>query len=76
MSRIVALLRGGGDEEKRYVIRRIGQLAMASGARHLESLTRDPDRTIQVMAIDTIAFLRGERTPPAWAHLTDEDVGE
>lgn len=75
-SRIVALLRGGGGEEKRYVIKRIGQLALASGARHLEPLTDDPDRTIGVMAIDTIAFLRGERTPPAWAHLTDEDIGE
>ncbi len=74
--RIVALLRGGGGEEKRYVIKRIGQLALASGARHLEPLTTDADATIRIMAIDTIAFLRGERTPPAWAHLTDEDVGE
>lgn len=76
MSRIVALLRGGGGEEKRYVIRRIGQLALESGAQHLEPLVDDPDASIRVMAIDTIAFLRGERTPPAWAHLTDEDVGE
>jgi len=76
MSQIVALLRGGGDDEKRYVIKRIGQLALSSGARHLESLAQDPDNSIRVMAIDTIAFLRGERTPPAWAHLTDEDVGE
>jgi len=76
MSQIVALLRGGGDDEKRYVIKRIGQLALASGARHLEPLTKDPDDSIRVMALDTVAFLRGERTPPAWAHLTDEDVGE
>jgi murein endopeptidase len=75
-SRIIALLRGGGGDEKRYVIKRIGQLALASGARHLEPLKEDADPTIRVMAIDTIAFLRGERTPPAWAHLTDEDVGE
>ncbi|MBD89893.1 MAG: hypothetical protein CL940_06130 [Deltaproteobacteria bacterium] len=76
ISRIVALLRSGGDEEKRYVIKRIGQLALSSGARHLEPLIEDPDPTIRIMAIDTIAFLRGVRTPPAWAHLTDEDVGE
>lgn len=75
-SRIIALLRGGAGEEKRYVIKRIGQLALESGARHLEPLMTDPDMTIRVMALDTIAFLRGERTPPAWAHLTDEDVGE
>jgi hypothetical protein len=76
IGRIVALLRGGGSEEKRYVIKRVGQLALRSGASHLEPLASDADPTIQIMAVDTMAFLRGERTPPAWAHLTNEDVGE
>lgn len=76
IGRIVALLRGGGVEEKRYVIKRVGQLALRSGASHLEALASDADHTVRIMAIDTMAFLRGERTPPAWAHLTDEDVGE
>ncbi len=76
VAEVVPLLRAGGPDELRYAITRLVRLKASQATPHLEPLTAHADPEIRALAADAVAFLRGERTPPAWAHLTGEDVGD
>ncbi|MGM0574615.1 MAG: penicillin-insensitive murein endopeptidase [Myxococcota bacterium] len=73
---VLPFLRSGAREEVRYAVTRIVRLRARVALPHLEPLVDDEDPEIAALADDAVAFLRGERTPPAWAHLAPEDVGE
>jgi penicillin-insensitive murein endopeptidase len=63
-------------EEGRYAIIRLVRLGAREAADLVAELADNPDPELGRLALDAAAFLRGERTPPEWAHLRDEDPGE
>jgi penicillin-insensitive murein endopeptidase len=73
---VVPLLGSGGSEEARYAITRLVRLRARSAIEYIEPLMASGDADTRALATDAVAFLRGERTPPAWAHLLPEDAGE
>lgn len=73
---VVPLLASGGSEEARYAITRLVRLRARSAVQYIEPLMASSDPDTRALATDAVAFLRGERTPPAWAHLLPEDAGE
>lgn len=73
---VVALLASGGSEEARYAITRLVRLRARGAVEYIEPLMASGDAETRALAADAVAFLRGERTPPAWAHLLPEDAGE
>ena len=76
VAEVLPFLRKGGAEEIEFAIVRIVRLRVAAAAEHLEPLKDHENSRIRALAGDAVAFLRGERTPPSWAHLTQEDPGE
>ncbi|MEZ4267423.1 MAG: penicillin-insensitive murein endopeptidase [Myxococcota bacterium] len=76
VAEVVSLLRSGGADEARYAITRLVRLRARDAVEHIEPLTASADPETRTLAADAVAFLRGERTPPAWAHLLPEDAGE
>lgn len=76
ITEVLPFLKVRSAEENRYAITRLVRLRAVAAVPHLEPLMDSPDPSIRALAADAVAFLRGERTPPAWAHLTEEDPGE
>jgi penicillin-insensitive murein DD-endopeptidase len=73
---VLPFLDSPSREEVTYAITQIVRVRARQAAPHLEPLQRHKDATIAQLATDAYGFLRGERTPPQWAHLTEEDVWE
>jgi hypothetical protein len=76
VAEVLPFLDAGGAAEIRYAVTRIVRLRVRGAVPHLEPLVDHPDPAVASLAADAIAFLEGRRTPPAWAHLTDEDPGD
>lgn len=76
VAEVLPFLRAGGVEEVKYAIVRIVRLRAIAATQHLEALRNHADAEVRQLAADAVAFLRGQRTPPAWAHLAHEDPGE
>ncbi|MCB9729831.1 MAG: penicillin-insensitive murein endopeptidase [Deltaproteobacteria bacterium] len=76
VAEVVPLLHTGAAEEARYAITRLVRLRARDAADDIAALTQSDDPETQALATDAVAFLRGQRTPPAWAHLLPEDAGE
>jgi penicillin-insensitive murein endopeptidase len=76
VAEVVPLLSSGGADEVRYAITRLVRLRARDAVDAIEPLTTHADAETRALATDAVAFLRGERTPPAWAHLLPEDAGE
>ncbi len=76
VAEVLPLLRAGAPAEARYAITRIVRLRVTAAVEHIEPLTRAADPSVAALARDAVAFLRGERTPPRWAFLTEEDPGD
>jgi murein endopeptidase len=76
VAEVLPFLRQGGAEEIEFAIVRIVRLRVAAAAEHLDPLKDHKNSRVRALATDAVAFLRGERTPPSWAHLTQEDPGE
>ena len=76
VSQVLPFLQGQAADEARYAITRIVRLRVRAAAAHIEPLMSHSDPELAELARDAVAFLRGERTPPAWSHLTEEEIGE
>ncbi len=76
VAEVLPLLRTGAPREVRYAITRIVRLRVTAAVEHIEPLTHAADPSVAALARDAVAFLRGERTPPRWAFLTEEDPGD
>ncbi len=76
VAQVLPFLRGEAVDEARYAITRIVRLRVRAAATHIEPLREHSDPELAALARDAVAFLRGERTPPAWSHLTEEEIGE
>ena len=73
---VLPFLKSASVEEISYAITQIVRVRARQAAPHLAPLEAHPDPTIAALAADARGFLRGERTPPRWAHLTEEEVWE
>lgn len=76
VAEVLPFLRGAAPDEIRYAVTRVVRLRVAAAAPHVEPLIAHPDPDISALARDAVAFLRGERTPPEWAHLGYEEAGD
>ena len=76
VAEVLPFLRGDAPEEIRYAVTRVVRLRVAAAVPHVEPLIAHPDPGISALARDAVAFLRGERTPPEWAHLGYEEAGD
>lgn len=76
VAEVLPFLKAGGADELRYAITRLTRLRARGAAEHLAALVEHPDPQIRELVADSIAFLRGERTPPRWSHLTEDDIEE
>lgn len=76
INEVMPFLQAGGAEEVRYAITRLVRLRAKGALVHLEPLVGSPQPRIAQLAADAVAFLRGRRTPPRWAHLQEEDPGD
>jgi len=73
---VLPFLRSSSVEEITYAITQIVRVRARQAAPHLAPLRGHSDPTIAQLASDAHGFLLGERTPPRWAHLTEEEVWE
>ena len=76
VTEVLPFLRLGRPAEVRYAVTRIVRLNARFATGHLEPLLDHPDLAVRALADDALAFLRGDRTPPAWAHLAEADPGD
>jgi len=73
---VLPFLESPSNEEIRYAITQIVRVRARQAAPHIEPLRRHADPDIARLASDAYGFLIGERTPPQWAHLSEEDAWE
>lgn len=73
---VLPFLQSPSAEEVTYAITQIVRVRARQAAPHLAPLRKHADATIALLASDAHAFLVGERTPPRWAHLTEDEVWE
>lgn len=73
---VLPFLRRGSRDELTYAITRLVRLRVRAAADHVAPLIEHADPHVAALAEDAVGFLRGERTPPRWAHLREEDPGE
>ena len=73
---VLPFLASPSSEEVTYAITQIVRVRARQAAPHIEPLQGHKDPTIAKLATDAYGFLTGKRTPPQWAHLTEEEVWE
>jgi murein endopeptidase len=73
---VLSFLESPSREEITYAITQIVRVRARQAAPHIEPLQRHRDAEVAQLAADAYGFLTGARTPPQWAHLTEEDVWE
>ena len=73
---VLPFLESPNNEEIVYAITQIVRVRARQAAPHIEPLRKHSDPEIAKLAEDAYGFLRGERTPPQWAHLSEEEAWE
>lgn len=73
---VLPFLKSPSSEEITYAITQIVRVRARQAAPHLEGLLEHKDPAIAKLASDAYGFLTGARTPPQWAHLSEEDAWE
>ena len=73
---VLPFLESPNNEEITYAITQIVRVRARHAASHIEPLRAHKDPEIASLAEDAYAFLSGKRTPPRWAHLSEEEAWE
>lgn len=70
--------RGAAGEEFRFAVERLVRANATQALPQLDALAARPDldASTRTLVTDAIDFLRGKRTPEAWARWRPEDVGD
>jgi len=68
--------RGVASEELRFAVERLVRANATVALPHFERLAEHPDPATRALAADALDFLRGHRTPAAWARWRPEDLGD
>ena len=73
---VLPFLKSPSTEEITYAITQIVRVRAQHAAPHIAPLKGHADPEIARLASDAHGFLTGKKTPPQWAHLTEEEVWE
>ena len=73
---VLPFLTSPSVDEVTYAITQIVRVRARQAAPHLAPLMTHANPEIAELATDAHGFLLGERTPPRWAHLTEDEVWE